>query len=82
MEDRLDALMKSLAVDMASNTISLMVIKQLLDRLNPGFQTEFDQLFEEKWTRNGPPTIKYNYQCLLHPDRSLSRDDRKHAIDG
>jgi hypothetical protein len=58
MEERSDMLMKSLAVEMASNTISLMVIRQLLERTKPGFQSEFDELFEQKWTQNGPLIIK------------------------
>ena len=81
MEERSDMLMKNLAVEMASNTISLMVIRQLLERTKPGFQSEFDELFEQKWTQNGPLIIKNNYQCLLHPERSLSRDDMKHATE-
>ncbi len=80
-EKRFDTLLKSLAVEMSNTSIALTAIRQLLDKKHPGFTADFDRLFEQLWDEHAPPTIKYNYQCLLHPERSLSKSNMRWATD-
>jgi hypothetical protein len=68
-------LLKYLAVQLASITISLRTITHLLEQDRPGYLTRHENGFEILWDEYRRATIQHEYDCLAHPSHSLVAAD-------